>query len=252
MSSATPEPTTTRVASDHWIDGQIATPMSATPSTGVAAPRSASTCSARVVVEVESEDRHVGIGVSTGGVPACFLVERHLSRFVEGKRFDQIELIWDQMWRASLFYGRKGLALYALSAIDLALWDLCGRIRGEPVYSLLGGAVRDELPLYATGPRPDVAKQLGFVGGKVPLVHGPAEGDAGLRRNLEQAEELSALTDDAFFLAYDCWMALDLDFALRLGKAVHRSGSGGSRSACHRTTTGGTRNCVGARRRPCG
>jgi L-rhamnonate dehydratase len=210
--------------SDHWIDGQIATPMSRYAEYRAHRSSFGLNVLGSLVVEVETEDGTVGLGVSTGGVPACFLVERHLARFVEGKRVDQIELIWDQMWRASLFYGRKGLALFAVSAIDLALWDLLARIRGEPVYALLGGAVRDELPLYATGPRPDVAKAAGFVGGKVPLVHGPAEGNAGLRRNLEQAEELGALADDAFFLAYDCWMALDLDYALRLGNAVQPLG----------------------------
>jgi L-rhamnonate dehydratase len=209
---------------DHWIDGPIATPMSAYPEYRAKRSSFGLNVLGSVVVEVEAEDGTVGVGVSTGGVPACFLVERHLARFVEGKRVDQIELIWDQMWRASLFYGRKGLALFAVSAVDLALWDLLARIRAEPVYALLGGAVRDELPLYATGPRPDVAKQLGFVGGKVPLVHGPAEGGVGLRRNLDQAEELGALADDGFFLAYDCWMALDLEYALRLGNAVRAFG----------------------------
>jgi L-rhamnonate dehydratase len=211
-------------SSDHWIDGQIATPMSRYAEYRSRRSSFGLNVLGTLVVEVESEDGQVGLGVSTGGVPASFLVERHLARFVEGKRIDQIELIWDQMWRASLFYGRKGLGVYGVSAIDLALWDLLGRNRSEPVYALLGGAVRDEQPLYATGPRPDVAKRLGFVGGKVPLVHGPAEGAAGLRHDLEQAEELSALADDQFFLAYDCWMALDLDFALRLGEAVHRLG----------------------------
>jgi L-rhamnonate dehydratase len=211
-------------SADHWIDGQIATPMSVYPEFRARRSSFGLDVLGSLVVEVESEDGHVGIGVSTGGVPACFLVERHLARFVEGKRVDQTELIWDQMWRASLFYGRKGLALFAVSAVDLALWDLLARIRDEPVYALLGGAVREELPMYATGPRPDVAKQLGFAGGKVPLVHGPAEGDAGLRRNLDQAEELAGLADHEFFLAYDCWMALDLDYAARLGNGVRALG----------------------------
>jgi L-rhamnonate dehydratase len=211
-------------ASDHWIDGQIATPMSRYPDYRAHRSSFGLNVLGTLVVEVESEDGTVGFGVSTGGVPACFLVEKHLARFVEGKRVDQLELIWDQLWRASLFYGRKGLALFALSAVDLALWDLLGRIRGEPVFSLLGGAVRDELPMYATGPRPDVAKSLGFVGGKVPLVHGPAEGAEGLRRNVERAEGLAVLVDDGFFLAYDCWMALDLAYALRLGTAVQPLG----------------------------
>jgi len=124
------------------------------------------------------------------------------------------------MWRATLFYGRKGLVLNAISALDLALWDLLGRLRGEPVCALVGGPVRDEIELYATGPRPDLAKEMGFVGGKLPLVHGPAEGDEGLRRNLETAAEMRLRVGDDFFLAYDCWMALDLDYALRLAEGL--------------------------------
>src|SRR5262245_17095723 len=154
-----------------------------------------------VVVEVESESGAVGIGVSTGGLPAAFLVERHLARFVEGERTDRIGLMWDRMWRASLFYGRKGLAVNAIWAVDLALWYPLGSVRGEPVMSLIGGAVHDELRCYATGPQPDLAEALGFVGGKLPLRHGPAEGDAGLRRNLETAAEMRGRVGDDFFLA---------------------------------------------------
>ena len=82
------------------------------------------------------------------------------------------------MWRSTLFYGRKGLVLNVISAVDLALYDLLGRIRQEPVYHLLGGAVRDELTFYATGARPDLAQQMGFIGGKMALHHGPHEGSA--------------------------------------------------------------------------
>ena len=91
-----------------------------------------------------------------------------------------------------MYYGRKGLAVNAISAIDLALWDLLGRLRDEPVHAMIGGPVRDEIAFYATGPRPDLAEEMGFIGGKMPLVHGPAEGDDGLRRNLELAAEMRA------------------------------------------------------------
>src|SRR5690606_1887248 len=121
----------------HWIvDTCIANPMS------VYEPYKASRISwginalGTVVVEAELADGTVGIGVSVGGEPACYLVERHLNRFVEGQDVRNIERIWDQMWRASMPYGRKGLAIHAISAIDLALWDLLGKLRGEPVYAL--------------------------------------------------------------------------------------------------------------------
>ena len=61
------------------------------------------------------------------------MIERHLNRFVEGQDVRNVERIWDQMWRATLPYGRKGLTIQAISAVDLALWDLLGKLRGEPV-----------------------------------------------------------------------------------------------------------------------
>jgi L-rhamnonate dehydratase len=124
------------------------------------------------------------------------------------------------MWRASLSYGRKGLPVNAISAIDLALWDLLGRLRDEPVHQMIGGAVRDEISFYATGPRPDLAKEMGFIGGKLPLVYAPAEGDEGLRKNVELAAEMRGRVGDDFFLAYDCWMALDVEYTLRLIEAL--------------------------------
>jgi L-rhamnonate dehydratase len=169
-----------------------------------------------LVVEVEADDGTVGFAVTTGGEPGCWIVENHLSRFVEGARITDIELIWDQMYLSTLHYGRKGLVVNAISGVDLALWDLLAKWRGEPVYQLLGGPVRDELVFYATGARPDVAKALGFIGGKMPLQHGPAEGEAGLAANLAQFAEMRARTGDDFWLMSDCWMSLDLNYAIRL------------------------------------
>jgi L-rhamnonate dehydratase len=208
----------------HWIDGRIATPMSRY--TDYRSTRSSFGLNVlgTLVVEVETDSGEVGIGVSTGGPPACWLVERHLARFLIGQRPERIELMWDQMWRATLFYGRKGLVVNAISAVDLALWDLLGRLRDEPVHALIGGAVRDEIEFYATGPRPDLAQEMGFIGGKLPLVHGPADGEDGLRRNLELAADVRGRVGDDFFLAYDCWMALDLPYTLALieGLRPHR------------------------------
>ena len=155
---------------DHWIVQQIATPMSIYPE--YKATRTSFGINARktLVVEVESDNGVVGFGITTGGYQAAWLVMNHFDRFVVGKDANEIEKIWDQMYRASLYYGRKGVVKNAISAIDLALWDLLGKLREEPVYAMLGGKVREELTFYATGPRPDLAKDMGFVGGKIPLL----------------------------------------------------------------------------------
>ena len=107
-----------------------------------------------VIVEVELDNGLIGVGISTGGEPACFIIERHLKRFLVDQSPYHLELIWEQMWRATLPYGRKGLAIHAISAVDLALWDALGKLRSEPVYAMLGGKTKDKLPVYATTIRP--------------------------------------------------------------------------------------------------
>jgi len=208
----------------HWIDDHIATPMSVYPEYRQSRQSFGLNVLGTLVVEIEADDGTVGFAVTTAGELGAFIVEKHLARFVEGARVTDIEKIWDQMYRSTLFYGRKGVVLNAISAVDLALYDLLGKIRQEPVYALLGGPVRDELTMYATGARPDIAKQLGFIGGKMPLHHGPAEGEEGLRRNLEMIRDMREKVGDDFWLMLDCWMSLDLDYATRLAHGAAEYG----------------------------
>ena len=208
----------------HWIDDHIATPMSRYPEYAESRRTFGLNVLGTLVVEVEADDGTVGFGVTTAGEPGAWIVERHLARFLEGAAVTDIEKIWDQMYRSTLFYGRKGLVLNVISAVDLALYDLLGRLRQEPVYHLLGGAVRDELTFYATGARPDLAQQMGFIGGKMPLHHAPHEGVPGLRANLAELAAMRQKVGDDFWLMWDCWMSLDLDYATRLAIAAHEYG----------------------------
>ena len=175
----------------HWIvDTPISNPMSiysmykgSRKSWGIDAIGT-------VVCEVELTNGMTGVGISIGGEPACFIIENHLSRFVEGQDPKNIELIWDQMWRSTINYGRKGLPIQAISAVDLALWDVLGKLKNEPVYNLLGGKTKGRLPVYATTARPDLAKKMGFKGAKFPLPYGPGDGDVGMRKNIERVKEV--------------------------------------------------------------
>src|SRR2546428_297016 len=141
----------------HWIDGQIATPMSIYPEYRDTRSSFGLTVLGTVIVGVEAEDGTIGVGTSTGGPPAAWLVEHHFSRFVEGKRPDELELMWDQMWRASMFYGRKGLAVNAVSAVDLAGWGLLGRLRQGALHASFRGPPRVRISLSTTPRRPGPA-----------------------------------------------------------------------------------------------
>jgi L-rhamnonate dehydratase len=210
--------------SGHWIDDHIASPMSRYPEYRQSRQSFGINVLGTLVVEIEASDGTVGFAVTTGGEPAAYIVEKHLARFLEGRDPKNYELIWDQMYFATQYYGRKGLVLNAISGVDLALWDLLGKVRGEPVYHLLGGPVRSEQPFYATSSRPDLAKTLGFIGGKLPLHHDPAEGEAGFEQNLAELAEMRSRVGDDFWLMLDCWMSLDLNYAIRLAQQAHKSG----------------------------
>ncbi|MEA1263456.1 L-rhamnonate dehydratase [Microbacterium sp. STF-2] len=205
---------------DHWIDDHIATPMSVYPEYRQSRQSLGLNVLGTLVVEIEASDGTVGFSVTTAGEIGAFIVEKHLARFLEGRKITDIERIWDQMYKSTLYYGRRGVVLNAISGVDLALYDLLGRVRQVPVFELLGGPVRDELQFYATGARPDRAKELGFIGGKMPLHHGPAEGEEGMRKNIALLAEMRERVGDDFWLMYDCWMSLDVDYATRLAHAA--------------------------------
>lgn len=231
------------VKDSHWIQGNLPLAVDLDPSTNVMKPDGEKLPIANpmsghvelyrrtrnswgigvlgtVVVEVEAEDGTKGYGCSIGGEPAAYIVEKHLSRFVEGQRPSSVELIHDQMSRATLNYGRKGVAIQALSAVDIAIWDLLGKLRNAPVMELLGGPVRQALPVYMTTSRPDVAKANGFVGAKIPLPFGPSAGDEGLRRNVEYVAGWREKLGPDFPLALDCYMALNAPYTIKLAKRL--------------------------------
>lgn len=120
------------------------------------------------------------------------------------------------MYRSSLYYGRKGLPLTAISAIDLALWDLLGKLRNEPVYKMIGGATRQAIDFYCTGPEPAHAKKNGFWGGKVPLPYCPEEGHEGLRKNVEFLRKHRESVGTDFPIMVDCYMSLNVSYTIDL------------------------------------
>jgi len=205
----------------HWIrDTVIANPMSVYEEYKATRTSWGINVFSNVVVEIELDNGLVGLGVTSGGEPACYIIERHLKRFLVGQDPHNIELLWDQMWRATLPYGRKGLPLHAISAVDLALWDLLGKLRDEPIYALLGGKTKERLPVYATTVRPDLAQGLGFHGAKLPLMYGPADGDEGLKKNIATIAAARESAGPDFRIMIDCYMSLTVPYAIELARAL--------------------------------
>ncbi len=108
------------------------------------------TAMAHVFCHVFTDEGVSGISITWGGPLLKVLVEDSLKAVVVGEDPLNSERIWEKMYWASLQYGRRGAALSAISTIDIAIWDLKGKILNQPVHRLLGGH-RDTVPSYVTG-----------------------------------------------------------------------------------------------------
>lgn len=205
---------------DHWLIGSlIANPMSGHERYKSSRTSWGIDVLGSLVVEIETESGQRGIATGFGGAPGAWLIAHHFDRFLVGQDARNINLIWDQMYRASLPYGQAGLAIAAVSVVDLALWDLLGKLRDEPVYNLIGGLSRPELTFYCTGPKADAIRDMGFWGAKVPLPHGPFDGVDGLRANVAFLTAQRETVGPDFPLMVDCYMALTPIYAIELARA---------------------------------
>ena len=186
---------------------------------------------AMCVVEIQTDEGLVGTGWCEDYAGATSaIVENHLTKILVGADPLERSRLWDQLFRSTMPYGRKGPALYAVSAIDIALWDLAGKHFGQPVYELLGGRARDVVPVYAshlhfTNEDEFVAEateyvRRGFKAMKMRFLHGPADGLAGLRRNVELVQMLRAAVGDDIDIMADAYMGWDLEYALRMCRAL--------------------------------
>ena len=101
-----------------------------------------------VWVDLDEGLRGIGSAYSHPDV-VKIIVKEHLAPFLIGLDPREIESIWERMYSLTRWYGRKGAAVSALGAVDIALWDLRGQIEGEPVYKLLGGE-RSQVDAYAS------------------------------------------------------------------------------------------------------
>ncbi|WP_240232672.1 L-rhamnonate dehydratase [Devosia lacusdianchii] len=204
----------------HWlIDTLIANPMSGYENYKASRSSWGIGVMGSIVVEIETASGVTGVATGFGGHPAAWLIQNHFARFLVGEDARNITKMWDQMFRASMPYGRKGLPIATISVVDLALWDLLGKLREEPVYNLIGGQCHNEISFYCTGPAPDAVKDLGFWGAKVPLPHSHFDGEDGLRKNVAFLEAQRAKVGPGFPLMVDCYMSLTVPYAIRLAEA---------------------------------
>jgi L-rhamnonate dehydratase len=189
-----------------------------------------------VLVRVWDSEGRCGIGsAGFGNAAAAKVVEDHLAGLVVGRDPFDVELIWELMYRSTINFGRRGVVVQALSAVDIAIWDLIGHILEKPLFKLLGGRTRERIRvyasrLYATEDLDALAAEAssfaaqGFTGVKQRLAYGPADGVAGMRKNLRLAQTVSEAIGPDVDHMVDAYMGWDRTYTIRMIRMLEDAG----------------------------
>jgi L-alanine-DL-glutamate epimerase-like enolase superfamily enzyme len=179
------------------------------------------------VVEVETDDGIVGLGnVALAPHVAKVIIDQYLAPLVIGQDPWDYEYLNQRMYRATHAWGRKGIGMAAISAVDIAIWDILGKSVGKPVFKLLGGRTKEKIPCYYSKLyRTDLAAMQeeaqrylkeGFRAFKMRFGYGPAHGQQGVVENLKSVEAIREVIGYDNDLMLECYMGWSLEYAKRI------------------------------------
>ncbi len=181
----------------------------------------------QILVAIETDAGLVGYGVGGGGAAGIHVIEAELRSALIGRDPSPIEEIWDDLYDLMLPYGQRGIAIMALSGVDLALWDLRGKEAGRPVADLLAGnrpsRVGEPLPTYTTV-WDGLAKALADGHRAFKLHVERSRGPERVARVLATVGEARELVGPGIPLMLDAWMKWDVETTLAVAEGCRDLG----------------------------
>jgi L-rhamnonate dehydratase len=180
-----------------------------------------------LIVEILTDDGHVGIGnAALAPQVSKQIIDLYLKPILLGADPWDTEFLWQHMYRKTMAFGRKGVAMAAISAVDIALWDILGKSAKQPVYRLLGGKTKTLIPVYASrlysSPLDELAaeanryKDAGYKAMKLRFGWAPNDGAAGMQRNVDLVRTVRETVGDDIDVMADAYMGWNLDYAKRM------------------------------------
>ena len=180
-----------------------------------------------LIVEVFTDDGLVGIGnAALAPQVTKQTIDLYLKPLLIGQNPWDTEFLWQHMYRKTLAFGRKGIGMAAISALDIALWDLLGKSAKQPVYRLLGGRTKPRVPVYASrlysvelsalAAEARRYKDEGYKAMKLRFGWGPTDGAEGMQRNLDLVRTVRETVGDGIDVMADAYMGWTLDYAKRM------------------------------------
>jgi len=180
-----------------------------------------------LIVEIFTDDGHVGIGNAALAPPITKqVIDLYLKPLLMGTDPWNIEFLWQHMYRKTMAFGRKGIGMAAISAVDIALWDLLGKSAKQPVFRLLGGRTKPRIPVYASrlysielselAAEAKRYKKEGYRAMKLRFGWGPTDGAAGMQHNVDLVKTVRQAVGDGIDVMADAYMGWTLDYAKRM------------------------------------
>ena len=180
-----------------------------------------------LIVEVFTSDGLVGIGnAALSPRITKQVIDVYLKPLLIGKDPFDSEFLWQHMYRQTMAFGRKGTGMAAISAVDIAIWDILGKVCGQPVYRLLGGRTKPTIPVYASrlysqkledlAAEAALYKGQGYQAMKLRFGWGPVDGAAGMQRNVALVRAVREVIGYEIDLMADAYMGWTLDYARRM------------------------------------
>jgi L-alanine-DL-glutamate epimerase-like enolase superfamily enzyme len=166
-----------------------------------------------LIVEIFTDAGHVGLGEAALSPRLC-------------KACIDLYLAPQLMYRRTMAFGRKGVGMTAISAVDIALWDILGKATKQPVFRLLGGRTKPTIPVYASRlysqPLDELAaetkkyKDEGYTAMKMRFGWGPTDGPTGMQKNVALLRTIREVVGDDVDIMADAYMGWNLDYARRM------------------------------------
>jgi L-alanine-DL-glutamate epimerase-like enolase superfamily enzyme len=180
-----------------------------------------------LIVEIFTDDGHVGIGNAALAPPITKqVIDLYLKPLLIGADPWNSEFLWQHMYRKTMAFGRKGIGMAAISALDIALWDLLGKSAKQPVFRLLGGRTKPRIPVYASrlysielselAAEAKRYKKEGYKAMKLRFGWGPTDGAAGMQQNIALVKTVREAVGDGIDVMADAYMGWTLDYAKRM------------------------------------
>ena len=180
-----------------------------------------------LICEVETDEGTIGIG-NAALAPQLVkkTIDTYLAPLVVGEDPFDFSYIWEKMYRRTHAWGRRGLGMVAISAVDIALWDILGKLTNKPVFKLLGGRTKEKIPVYASKLYSQPIKNLqqeaenykkqGFTMFKMRFGWGPKDGPEGMKKNIKLVEAVREVIGYDTDLMLECYMGWNLDYSKRM------------------------------------